>query len=160
MGYLDNASGVVWCLSTPFNSPPIFQTSEFEPSSLRTTLLSLPSSLLQSTFNPLFPIPLFTFPTPLAPAHVYPPRPHVHHPLHPCPAHSPYRVPGGDSTSMGHEKGSLYRVLDSSAAASCCSVFDPALPRIRSREEVAALIGVWQMGESKNEIRKNLEFTR
>ncbi|KIK05197.1 hypothetical protein K443DRAFT_367555 [Laccaria amethystina LaAM-08-1] len=62
---------VEWYLSTSLNSLPSFQPSEFQPFSLRTTHLSLLSSLLRSTFNPLSPILLYTLPTPPPPANVH-----------------------------------------------------------------------------------------
>ncbi|EDR00377.1 uncharacterized protein LACBIDRAFT_334197 [Laccaria bicolor S238N-H82] len=70
----------------------------------------------------------------------------VHHPVHPCPAQPPCPVPGRGFTFMGHARGSVYGVLGSSLAASRFSVFDPSLSRIKSsKEDLVALIGMWQM---------------
>ena len=53
------------------SSTPVFQPSEFQSSSHPTTLLSYLSSPLWSTFNPLFPILLFTLPAPLLSANAH-----------------------------------------------------------------------------------------
>ena len=109
MGCFHNVSGVPeWCLSTPLNSPPIFQPSEFQPSSLPTTLLSLLSSLLRSTSNSPFQFSFSRWTSLPQLMHIQPPRPHIHHPLHPCPAQSSYRVPGRNPTGMGHAQGRVF----------------------------------------------------
>jgi hypothetical protein len=102
LGFLHNVSGVVSCLSNPL-FPPLL----FFPTLSVSTLLSpnhsslLPSSPVPSTFDP-YPI---LFSTLLPPADAYTlPRSHIHHPLHPCPAQTPYRVSGpfyGYGTSNG-----------------------------------------------------------
>ena len=137
-----------------FNSP-LLSTPSFQ---LVSTLLSEPLffPLLFPLFNPLFPNLHSTLPTSLPSANVHTfskvARPQSAAPMS---AQSPSRVPGRDSTSMGHPKGRCFQ--SPRFECSRCSVFDPFLSRARLRmtsREVVALIGLWQIGDSERNQRE------
>ena len=105
LGCLRNASGMVWCLSTlhpssnPLSFNPLLSQRLFFPSSLPSSGLP-PTRLFQLSFSRWTSLPQLM--------HIQPPRPHIHHPLHPCPAQSSYRVPGRNPTGMGHAQGRVF----------------------------------------------------